>query len=234
MNSIQIKKQTRAEIEKMNAEASVRQNTNLQNEMDFFVQEVSILCGIDIKLEHLNLVSKEIVNYLKTYKKNVTFNEFCKIVKQGIYEKEHVGKFSIQLFIGTFEKHMDENKHFKSVAVFMPPQNDYNPPQVDYKSEANKMYFDYCAGKLSELEVEFRLPNIYPYLRKIGKCNFTEAEKKRILGDNYISETEAENALKIMDKKTIVQFNKNKGWLVFEQFKITKNEKNDKKGLLTI
>jgi len=224
MNKLQ-KINPRAEIEKMNAELNVRQHTNLQNEMDFFVQEVSILCGIDIKLEQLNLVSKEIVNYLKTYKKNVTFNEFCTIVKRGIYEKEHVGKFSIQLFIGTFEKHMEENKHFKSVAVFA-PQNDYvQPPQTDYKAEANKMYQDFYAGKLSELEIEFRLPNVYPYMRKTGKCDFSEEEKMKILGDNYISEQQAENAVKNGNLKLMGQFNKNKGWLVYEQFKITKNKK---------
>jgi len=220
---LQIKKQTREEIEKMNAQINLNQHSNLFNEMLYFVQQMAVLCGIDIDAQKLNALTSEIVNYMKIYKKSVTFNEFCAIVKRGIYEKEHVGKFSIQLFIGTFEKHMEDNKHFKSVAVFV-PQNDYTPPVVDYKLEANKMYHDFCADKLTELEIEFRLPNIYPYLRKTGKCNFTEEEKKRILGDNYISETDAENALKNLDKKAIVQFNKNKGWLVYEQFKITKKQ----------
>lgn len=225
MDNLQLINKNRDEIERINDNLNVRSNINLQNEMDYFVQKMAILCGIEITVNQLNAISLEIVNYLKKYEKNVTFNEFCKIVNRGILQMEYVSKFSIQLFTGTFEKFMSENRHFKSKSQIDLP-NDYFFEKKDTRSILKEYWEKFLNGTLSEIEIEYSLPTVYDYMKKRGHCNFSEEQKKIILVDMYISPEQAQEALRLIDRKKMIQFQKNKGYLVLEQFKITKeNEK---------
>jgi hypothetical protein len=206
-----------------NSELPIRKHPCLIGETINFVFRINTICNLKTDAEVLQAISEEVYDYFNKAKMMFTFNEFCNIVRSEIM-KNTVYKIDAPLFISTFENYLKENKHFKSKAVVSAPPS-YEPVKLNMQDEVNAMYRDYVAGKLSDIEIEFRLPNAYPYLRAKRLCEFTEEQKKAIIGEKYISQKEAEEALRNGKNSIVVQFNKNKGLLVLEQFKITKNSK---------
>ena len=228
----QIVKYTAQQIEKINRELPVTKHPNLFEEVLIFVGKISIACNRTTEQNTLEIIASELTDYFQKNKVNqtFTFQEFCNIVKPEIYRKEF-SSLSVNLFISTFENWLKDNKRFKSAAIVQKSEPDYVPPKPDplrSKKIANEYFFKFKNNELSDFEKEFSLPTIYPYMREKGFCNFSEEEKMQILGDDYISPEQAENAVKGCDRKTMLQFQKNKGTLVLEQFKITINKLNNK------
>jgi len=220
----EIVKYSEKEIIKFNTELPAQKHPQLGGQVLAFVCRINTSLNLDTSQDVIAVITSDLIEYFQQNKINrmFTFQEFCNITKGEILKKGAL-KLNSPLFISSFESWMKENKYFKSAAIIQAQKYEYTPPQVDWEKVYHDFLAEFRAGKMKEFDIEFRLPNIYPYMRKNGLIKFSEVQKKSILGDNYISEERAIRAVNSIDKPVIIQFNKNKGWLVFEQFKLMKN-----------
>jgi len=210
------------EIQKYNAELQITKHPCLFDEVLAFVVKMNICCCLKTEEFVLEAIASELTEFLLSNKINrwFSFDEFQRITKAELYKKE-VKSLSVNLFISTFNDWMNANTYFISkVKATEPPPEPL--PKVDIKEIAKQYWQKFLADDISEIEIEYMLPNIYGYLTQTGKMNYTEAEKQEILGDKYLSPVDAEKALKNANKRNIAQYQINKGYLVHHYFKTFK------------
>jgi hypothetical protein len=224
--NLQAQEYSENSIVKFNNDLNLKQHPTLYSQVLQFVIGIGLVCGCNTDDETVKLISKEVTNYLKKYiGKKTSFNDFKEMTKSEIF-KNDVNKLSVQLFIKNFELAAKNNPDRKSSIPDEKPPQEQPLPKVDYAQYYKYYYQQFLENKLNDMLIEYSLPNLYPYLVKMGKIALTEKQKEMILGEKYISEEEAAIALQTIDRTKMFQFNVNKGLLVLDFFERRKEEEN--------
>ena len=217
-----------SEIVKFNNEFTLKQHPSLYSQVLQFVIGIGLACGCNTDDATIKIIANEVTNYLKKYiGKKTSFNDFKELAKSEIYKKD-VNKLSVQLFVRSFEEAVKNNPDKKSTIPEEKPKDEYIAPTVNYEEYYESYYQMFIKKQLDDILIEYSLPSIYPYLVKIGKINLTELQKEIILGDNYVSEEDAAEALQTIDRKKMMRFSRNKGYLVLHHFEERKESETNK------